>query len=102
MIAPTVIAEIRRLLREEHLSQRRVARRMQVSRGTVQAIATGNRPEYEFRRRHVDPEFTPPSGPWKRCPHCGGLVQMPCLACRVRTIQQRHRHRPRNGHAPRR
>jgi hypothetical protein len=93
MIAPAIVTEIRRLLHEERLSQRNVARRMRVSRGTVQTIAAGNRPDYEFRRRHVDPEFTPPSGPWKRCPHCGGLVQMPCLACRLRTIQQRQRPR---------
>ena len=39
MIATTVVDEVRRLLREGRLSQRSIALRIGVSRGTVNAIA---------------------------------------------------------------
>ena len=42
MIANTVIKEIRRLLREKQYSQRKIASRLGVSRGTVNSIATGH------------------------------------------------------------
>jgi transcriptional regulator with XRE-family HTH domain len=41
MIATTVVDEIRRLLRQGRLSQRKIASRIGVSRGTVNAIALG-------------------------------------------------------------
>ena len=47
MIAPGIVAEIRRLLAEEKLSQRKIGRLVGVSRGTVAAIASGTRPDYE-------------------------------------------------------
>ena len=91
MIAPTLVAEIRRLLVEEGLSQRHVAQLTGVSRGTVHAIATGKRPAYERRGRHFDADFSPPDGPLRRCPDCGGMVHMPCLLCRVREMTRRDR-----------
>jgi hypothetical protein len=87
MIANTVVNEIRCLLREGALSQRMIARRMGVSRGTVLAIARGKRPEYP-QRRSAEEDFPMPAGLPKRCPGCGGLVRMPCLLCYVRNVAQ--------------
>lgn len=90
MIPSWRVAEIRRMLTEGKLSQRTIARCAGVSRGTVNAIALGNRPERPVRGRDA-PDFGPPSGPFVRCPSCGGKVQMPCLLCRVRAMQSRRR-----------
>jgi len=86
MLAPGLVAEVRRLLVERRLSQRKIARTTGVSRGTVNAIARGIRPDYETRRGPWQGHFVPPSGPLRRCPGCGGLVQMPCLVCYVRGL----------------
>jgi hypothetical protein len=85
MISPAVTEDIRRLLNKRMLSQRAIARLTGVSRGTVQSIARGKRPEHAGCRM-VGPRggFTPPSGLPVRCPGCGARVQMPCLACYVR------------------
>jgi len=93
MIAPEVVEKIRRMLRQGTLSQRGIARRLGVSRGTVNAIALGRRPDYEALRhcRGAD-EIPAPGGPPVRCPGCGAMVLMPCVACGVRAIQDR-RHR---------
>jgi hypothetical protein len=86
MIPPALIEEIRRLLDEGQLSQRMIARTVGVSRGTVNAIATGRRldaPAHPFASGE-DTDFTPPAGLHVRCPGCGSLTQMPCLACYIR------------------
>lgn len=80
MIAPSIVAEIRRLLADGTHSQRAVARLTGISRGTIGAIASGKRPD---RAPTVD-TWEEPSGPPERCPGCGGLVFMPCLLCRAR------------------
>ena len=84
MIAQVVVDEIQSLLDEGELSQRRIARRLGVSRGTVHAIANGKRPDYCTLRHDTD-GFLPPVGPPRRCPSCGGMVLMPCLLCHVRS-----------------
>lgn len=81
MIASGVVGEIRCLLEKGTLSQRSIAARLGVSRGTVSAIALGKRPDYEARRRLRGDDLIPPSGVPRRCPGCGRRVQMPCLAC---------------------
>ena len=86
MIRPAVVREIRRLLKQGGLSQRAVARQVGVSRGTVDAIARGTRPDYDARRAALD-AFTPPSGTPRRCPGCGRLVKMPCLACQITAMR---------------
>jgi transcriptional regulator with XRE-family HTH domain len=91
MIALDVADEIKRLLDEGNLSQRRIARQLGVSRGTVHAIARGKRPDYRTRKREREDEFVATGAPWGRCPTCGGMVQMPCLACRVRAIREERR-----------
>lgn len=88
MIAPAVVREIRDLLAGGGLSQRKIAQRVGVSRGTVNAIARGKRPDYLPRRQPAD-GLIPPSGPPRRCPGCGGMVQMPCLVCHLRAIKRR-------------
>ena len=84
MIATTVVDEIRRLLGQGRLSQRKIASRIGVSRGTVNAIALGKRADSPARWRPEDDGFTPPAGLPARCPGCGGMVQMPCLLCYIR------------------
>jgi transcriptional regulator with XRE-family HTH domain len=83
MIASGTVAEIRRWLAQGNLSQRKIAQRTGVSRGTVATIAAGKRPDYEALRQHKLDEFAEPTGPPQRCPGCGRLVIMPCLACRA-------------------
>jgi transcriptional regulator with XRE-family HTH domain len=92
MISSAVIEEVRRLLEEQKLSQRMIARQVGVSHGTVNAIWLGKRPEHRASRPDEDEEAplfnsTPP----QRCPSCGGLVQMPCLLCRVRSLREKTR-----------
>jgi len=84
MIATTLVDEIRRLLQEGQLSQRKIAARMGVSRGTVNAIAQGKRTDRIPRWQKDGGDFTPPAGLYVRCPTCGGMVQMPCLLCYLR------------------
>lgn len=93
MISVEVFQQIRRLLAEGRLSQRRIALQVGVSRGTVNAIALGKRPDYRRPDRRAD-QIVAPSGPPRRCPSCGGMVQMPCLACRVTAIKQTGRRSP--------
>ena len=82
--------EIRRLLYEGKLSQRKIAIRLGVSRGTVSAVAAGKRPDNEAMRRKRDDGFVPPGGPPVRCRGCGGKAKMPCLACYVRKMTESH------------
>ena len=84
MIGPTVIEEIQRLLAEGDLSQRKIAKVMKVSRGTVAAVASGKRRPYYPRPDDRDEQL---SGPVRRCPGCGGMATMPCRACRVRELR---------------
>jgi len=92
MIAPRVIEQIQALLRQGELSQRRIARQLGVSRGTVQAVATGRRePRRVAGTNHTAESLPFRAGPLERCPGCGGMVYMPCLACHVRSIRERRR-----------
>jgi hypothetical protein len=87
MIATTVVDEIRRMLREGAVSQRKIARQIGVSRGTVNAIALGRRICDPARRPQNEGGFVPPAGLPVRCPGCGGRVQMPCLLCYIREMR---------------
>jgi DNA-binding XRE family transcriptional regulator len=91
MIVTAVVDEIRALLAKGELSQRRIAQRLGVSRGTVNAIARGKRRDQAIRCRAFGTDFALPNGPPTRCPGCGGKVHMPCLLCRIRAIKHRGR-----------
>ena len=81
MIAPKIVADVRRLLAEGTHSQRKIARLTGISRGTVGAIASGRRTDYD---NSGNGDLEEPSGPPERCPGCGGMVYMPCLLCQAR------------------
>ena len=85
MIADSLVSEIRDLLGQGELSQRAIARRFGVSHGTVNAIALGKR-RGRSRRPASHDRFIPPTGQPVRCPGCGGLTQMPCLVCYLRSL----------------
>ncbi len=91
MIASAIVDEIKRLLAENRLSQRKISLRLGISRGTVNAIARGTRTDRKACRKQRGYEFPALSSVAERCPGCGGMVQMPCLACRVRAIKWRRR-----------
>jgi hypothetical protein len=81
-ITPAMVDEVERLLAEGLVSQRKIAKLVGMSRGTVNNIAMGRRPRVTTP---VD-EFEPQQGPLVRCPGCGGKVYLPCLLCHVRQI----------------
>ena len=82
MIKNDIIQKILHLVDQDKMSQRKIAKQLGVSRGTVQAVVHGRRTEHNPSAMKVA-SWVVPSGPPKRCPHCGGLVQMPCLACQL-------------------
>lgn len=85
MVASSIVEEVRRLLAEGRLSQRKIARAVGISRGTVAGIASGQRPDYTaLRARREDP--LEPAGPPARCPGCGGMVYLPCRLCHVKSL----------------
>jgi len=89
MIAPEIISQIQRLLDRGELSHRKIASQLGVSRGTVNSVANGSRARREARRSPPVERFDPPHGPPRRCPSCGRLVQMPCLACGLQKLSAR-------------
>ena len=91
MLPLAVVEEIRRLVEEGVLSQRKIATKLNVSRGTVGAIANGKRGLYGSEPDPENPEICSLSLPPERCPGCGALVYMPCILCRARRYIQRRR-----------
>jgi len=91
MISQALVEEVKRLLGQGELSQRKVATLTGVSRASVGAIASGRRPDYPVRCNPDACEEALPQGPAERCPTCGGKVYMPCRLCRVRTIKAKER-----------
>jgi hypothetical protein len=86
MLSPAKVSEIRRLLARGNISQRQVARELGISRGTVDAVASGKRPDYPVRIVEEDYEcLLPPV----RCRGCGGMVHGPCRLCRMRALKAR-------------
>ena len=83
MIDPAIEHRIRELLASGRHSQREIARMTGASRPTVDAMASGKRGDLSaaHEARIARREHAPFSGIPTRCPTCGRLVQMPCLAC---------------------
>lgn len=93
MLSRHIVDQIKALLDQKQLSQRAIARRLGVSRGTVNSIATGRRIEAE-----ISDETLLHDRPPERCPGCGGLVYLPCLLCEIRQLKRLERGGT-NGHA---
>jgi hypothetical protein len=85
MISESLVSEVKRLVAEGRLSQRKIARLTGVSRGTVGAIAAGRRCDHP-RPPSPDDEIDEPPGPPERCPGCGAIVYPPCRLCRLRSL----------------
>ena len=80
MISQTDYERIKKLLRDSTLSQRAIGYKVGVSRGTVLNIANEKVPRSYEKPPAIISSFT---GKCERCPHCGVLVRMPCLACLI-------------------
>ena len=78
MLAPEQVFEVLRLLDEGRLSQRSIARVVGVGRGSVNAIAKGER---GYLGAHAVEDLVMRSSIVQRCPGCGGRVFMPCVYC---------------------
>ena len=83
MLPLSVIQEVRRLIDLGQLSQRQIALKLDVSRGTVHAIATGKRGLHGSELETHDAETNFYSLPPQRCPGCGARVFLPCVLCRA-------------------
>jgi hypothetical protein len=83
MLALSTVMEINRLLKEGLLSQRQIAKRLGVSRGTVGAIASGQRPLVGKEPHEYNPASMNGRGQPQRCPRCGKHVYLPCQVCRT-------------------
>ena len=84
MLKPQIVLKILFLLKEKKFSQRKIAKMIGVSRGTVSAIALGKRKLIRFLSVREEASFILPRGPYCRCPTCGAKTKMPCLACQLR------------------
>lgn len=82
MIPSNSVEEVRRLLAEGKLSQRRIAIATGLSRGTVTSIALNRRKEHPPQS-----EFEVDLGPPARCTTCGGMVYLPCRLCLIRELK---------------
>lgn len=80
-----MVDEVKRLLAEGQLSQRKIAKLTGVSRGSVGAIASGRRADHP-RRPALGEDDDYPSGPPERCPECGAIVYPPCRLCALRKL----------------
>jgi hypothetical protein len=96
MIRLATAEEIDRLLRGQKLSQRKIAVLVRVSRGTVSNVKHYPA-KYGLRSDcpHEDEEPVEASaGPKVRCAGCGGMVCLPCIACRDRAVLASARRSP--------
>lgn len=91
MLPLVVVEEIRRLLDEAKLSQRKIAAKLGVSRGTVGAISNGQRGIYGREHDPHEPDLCNLDLLPERCPTCGGMVYVPCLLCRARRYAKRQK-----------
>jgi hypothetical protein len=85
MLRPSQIRKIRKLL-ADGWSLRKIARKMQLARNTVEAIAHGRRYSPLPPPDEDEPQCL---GPPVRCTICGGMVYPPCRLCRVRALKAR-------------
>lgn len=86
MLRRATVLEVRRLLDEGRLSQRKIALRVGVSRATVGAIASGKRALHGSDDPVDDDE---PPRDYVRCPGCGARVLLPCVSCAAQRFRRR-------------
>jgi len=108
MLSLVKIEKIEWLLRSTDLSQRQVAMRVGVSRGSVAAIARGKRSAKQQRSASASqnaskdqhaPQIVPDLDAVPvRCPSCGCRVFLPCLVCHLRKMERARRAIRRLGH----
>jgi hypothetical protein len=101
MLALSTVLEIDRLLHEGTLSQRQIAVRLGVSRGTVGAIASGRR---ALVGNESPPHGTPTASSQarpERCPRCGHRVRVPCMVCLARHYRHLRKRPPSDSIADR-
>ncbi len=91
MLPFATVDEIRRLLEEGEMSQRKIARKLRVSRGTVGAIASGRRGIHGRESDEEVPTVGLLNRPPERCGGCGATVYKPCILCGTRQFQERHK-----------
>jgi hypothetical protein len=91
MLSLAMVEEIRRLLEEGELSQRKIAATLGVSRGTVGAIASGKRGIYGSEPDPENPDLLSLDLPPERCSGCGAMVYMPCVLCQAQKYIRRRR-----------
>ncbi len=84
MHAIEIIQQIDRFLKQGDMSQRDIAARLGVSRGTVSAIASGQRGLHGKLGDDASRVSRRPSGTPVRCPECGYRIYRPCLVCNTR------------------
>ncbi len=87
MLHPATEAELERLL-DSPLSDRDIARRAGVGRGTVSSIRLGRRPIDLARRRAARGEHRE-SPQVDRCHGCGRRIALPCRACQAAQAPRR-------------
>jgi hypothetical protein len=84
MLTPSQIREIRELA-AQGLSQRAIARKTRHCRPTIAGVLANS----AIHRLHFMPQgldalkYNSPA----RCPGCGRLIQLPCLACRIERLR---------------
>ncbi len=91
MLPLVVIQEARRLLDEGEMSQRKIAHKLRVSRGTIGAIARGRRGVYGREPGSEEPTLCCLELPPERCNGCGANVYKPCVLCCARAYQERQK-----------
>ncbi len=91
MLTNAKVIEVQNLLRMG-LSQREVAAQANVSKGTVALIARGRRLPEPEAEPEVEDEESRELPRVERCPACGVMVELPCVACRTRQYLARRRH----------
>lgn len=88
------IKEIQRLLADGEISQRQIAKKLRVARGTVNAIANGTRGSHGREMNRAKTGKLTSSDwltdlPQAKCPECGVVGYVPCIACEARAFRRR-------------
>ena len=91
MLEHHLVLKVILLLNEKKYSQRQIAKMTGVSRGTVNAIARGKRKFTQGKTKLKEKKKPLPRGEPRRCPLCGAMVRMPCLACTLRRIAKKRK-----------